>query len=86
MAITSQHQRAGFPLTLKLTSKDLPKEVKISQIRTLAIERIGNKICNAAPEELLQVIEGLNEIIETWEALLFRKCDIIILTGMLNFQ
>ncbi len=65
MAITSQHQRAGFPLTLKLTSKDLPKEVKISQIRTLAIERIGNKICNAAPEELLQVIEGLNEIIET---------------------
>ena len=65
MAITSQPQRAGFPLTLQLTSADLPRRswVKISQIRTLAVERIGAKIGAASPEELAQTIEGLNEII-----------------------
>jgi mRNA interferase MazF len=67
MAITSQTQRAGFPLTLELESKDLPKKswVKISQIRTLSVERIGKRLARATPEELAQVIEGLNEIIGT---------------------
>jgi mRNA interferase MazF len=65
MAITSQVQRAGFPLTLELKSEKLPKRswVKISQIRTLSVERIGKRIDRASPEELVQVIEGLNEII-----------------------
>lgn len=38
VALTSQPQRSGFPLTLELTSMRLPKQtwVKISQIRTLA--------------------------------------------------
>jgi mRNA interferase MazF len=65
MAITSRPQRAGFPLTLKLGSKSLPEKswVKISQIRTLSVERIGKKVGRAAPEELAQVIEGLNEIV-----------------------
>ncbi len=65
VAITSQPQRAGFPLTLELESSDLPKQswIKISQIRTLAIERIGKKIAQASPEELVQVIDGLNEIV-----------------------
>ncbi len=65
VAITSQPQRAGFPLTLELNSPRLPKRswVKISQIRTLAVERIGKKLASAAPEELAQVIEGLNEIV-----------------------
>lgn len=65
VAITSQSQRAGFPLTLELTSSGLPKQswVKISQIRTLTVERIGKKIAEASPEELAQVIEGLNEIV-----------------------
>ena len=67
VALTSQPQRAGFPLTLELRSKTLPKRswVKISQIRTLAIERIGKKIGKASPEELAAVVEGLNEIIGT---------------------
>ena len=65
MAITSQPQRAGFPLTFELDVKDLPKRswVKISQIRTLSTERIGKKIGTLSPEELDQIIEGLNEII-----------------------
>lgn len=65
VAITSQPQRAGFPLTLELTSASLPKRswVKIGQIRTLAVERIGRRIGRASPEEVARVVEGLNEII-----------------------
>lgn len=65
IALTSQPQRAGFPLTLELQSKGLPKKswVKISQIRTLAVERIGRRLGRVSGEELAQVIEGLNEII-----------------------
>jgi mRNA interferase MazF len=67
VAITSQPQRAGFPLTMELQSRDLPKRswVKISQIRTLAVERIGKRLGRAAPEELALVIEGLQEIMGT---------------------
>lgn len=67
MAITSQPQRAGFPLTLELKTGKLPKRswVKISQIRTLSVKRIGKKIGSPAPEELIRLIEGLNEIIGT---------------------
>ena len=65
VALTSQLQRAGFPLTLELASPKLPKRswVKISQIRTLATERIGKRLGRASPEELAQVLEGLNEIL-----------------------
>ena len=65
MALTSQPQRAGFPLTLELQSKGLPKQswVKVSQIRTLAVERIGPRLGTVSPEELGQVIEGLHDII-----------------------
>jgi mRNA interferase MazF len=65
VALTSQPQRAGFPLTLELHARGLPKRswVKISQIRTLAVERIGKVIGRATPEQLAQIIEGLNEII-----------------------
>ena len=65
LALTSQPQRAGFPLTLELTASRLPKRswVKISQIRTLSVERIGKRLGRASPEELAQVVEGLNEIV-----------------------
>ena len=65
VAVTGQAQRAAFPLTLELTATRLPKRswVKISQIRTLAVERIGRRLGRASPEELAQVLEGLNEIL-----------------------
>jgi mRNA interferase MazF len=65
VAITSQPQRAGFPLTLELTGSRLPKRswVKISQIRTLSVERLGKKVAAVTPDELEQIVEGLNEII-----------------------
>jgi len=67
MALTSQAQRAGFPLTLELRGSGAAKRswVKISQIRTLSVERMGKKIGKVSPEQLAQVIEGLNEIIGT---------------------
>ena len=65
MAITSQPQRAGFPLTLALSSGDLPKKswVKISQIRILSVKRLGERIGRVSFEELAMLVEGLNEIV-----------------------
>ena len=62
VALTSQEQRAAFPLTLELKAGKLPKKTwaKISQIRTLSVERIGKKIGQISPEEMAQIIEGLN--------------------------
>jgi mRNA interferase MazF len=37
--------------------------MKISHIRTLAVERLGKKIGTVPPDELEQIAEGLNEII-----------------------
>lgn len=65
VAITSQPQRAGYPLTMELVDTGLPKKswVKISQIRILSIKRIGKKMAKASDEELVLIISGLNEII-----------------------
>ena len=65
VALTSQPQRAAFPLTLELARRRLPRTswAKISQIRTLSVERIGKRMGTVSPEELDQVLEGLNEII-----------------------
>ena len=65
VALTSHPQRAGFPLTLELTDPKLPQKswVKISQIRTLSVKRIGQRITRVSEEELALVVEGLNEII-----------------------
>ena len=67
VALTSQPQRAGFPLTLELSAPGLPTRswVKISQIRTLAVERIGPQLARATKGGNAAVIEGLNEIIGT---------------------
>ena len=65
MAITSQPQKAGFPLSLSLGPDLLPKSswVKISQIRTISTQRLGTKLGKVAPEVLDQLIEGLLELI-----------------------
>jgi mRNA interferase MazF len=65
LALTSQPPTAGFPLTYPLPSTGLPKPswVKISQIRTLSIERLGEKLGSAQPEDLDEIIDGLNEIV-----------------------
>lgn len=65
MALTNQPQKASFPLTYPLESQPLQKPfwVKISQIRTLSVERIGKKLGTVEPEQLAEVVDGLNQII-----------------------
>ena len=65
LAITSQPQSAGFPLTMEIVTTALPKRswVKISQVRTLSVERLSTRLGVITPEELDDVIEGLNEIV-----------------------
>jgi mRNA interferase MazF len=65
MALTSRPQRAGFPLTLELTSRRLPKHswVKISQVRTLSVERIGKRLGRLRPQQVDRLVEGLNAIV-----------------------
>ena len=50
VALTSQEPRAGFPLTLESKASGLTKRswIKISQIRTLPVDRIGQRIARAA--------------------------------------
>ena len=65
VALTSQEPHVGFPLVLELSSARLPKRswVKISQIRTLSVKRLGQRIARATPEELALILQGLNEIL-----------------------
>jgi mRNA interferase MazF len=65
MAITSQPQKAGFPLTLGLPDGLLPKPswAKISQVRTISVDRLGRKIAALEAEALGQVVDGLLELI-----------------------
>jgi mRNA interferase MazF len=64
-AITSQPQRAGFPLTWRLPEHALPKPswVKISQVRTLSTERLGGYIGRLGEEEVTRLVDGLLELI-----------------------
>jgi mRNA interferase MazF len=66
-AVTSHPQLAGFPLAVELTGARLPKRswVKVGQIRTLSVRRLGRKLADVSPEELGRVVDGLNEIIGT---------------------
>lgn|GEM_PF-1430430 len=44
LMLTNQSQKAGFPLILKLKPKNLSEQswLKVSQIRTLSVDRIRN--------------------------------------------
>ena len=65
MAITGTPQRAGFPLAVEISQAGLPKRswVKVSQVRTLAVERLERLSGRVTPEALADLIEGLNEIV-----------------------
>ena len=65
LALTSQEPRAGFPLTLESKAAGLAKRswIKISQIRTLSVDRLGARIARASEEELARALDGLNEIL-----------------------
>ncbi|MBE0429073.1 MAG: type II toxin-antitoxin system PemK/MazF family toxin [Thermoleophilia bacterium] len=48
-----------------LSARGLPKRswVKISQIRTLSVRRIGRKLGRASAKEIDRVVDGLKEIV-----------------------
>jgi mRNA interferase MazF len=50
---------------LEISSTGLPKKswIKISQVRTLSVERIGELAAVLSPEDLARALEGLDEII-----------------------
>ena len=65
LAITSQPQRAGFPLTVEVQTAKLPKRswVKTSQIRTLSTERLGRRLAFVAPDELTRIVDALFDLV-----------------------
>ncbi len=65
VALTSQAQKAGYPLTLELKAAEFrkPTWAKISQIRTLSVQRIGKRLARIPAADVTKVIEGLVEIL-----------------------
>jgi len=65
MPVTSQPQRAGYPLTWKVPLGALPKQswIKISQVRTLSSERLGDRLGQLAEDDLRVIVDGLTELI-----------------------
>jgi mRNA interferase MazF len=48
---------------LEISELRKPTWAKISQIRTLSVERIGRRLAGITPRDVSKVIEGLNEIL-----------------------
>ena len=65
VAVTSQAQRAGYPLTWKVPAGVLPRDswVKITQIRTLSAERLGEPLGSLAPQDLDEIVRGFLQIV-----------------------
>jgi mRNA interferase MazF len=65
VSLTSKEPRAGSPLIVESTARGLPKRssLKVSQIRTLAVERIGRRLARASSKEVSRALDGLDEII-----------------------
>lgn len=65
MAITSQPQKAGLPVALALPATLLPKPswVKISQVRTISIDRLGKRLAVLDGETLSSLVAGLHDLI-----------------------
>jgi mRNA interferase MazF len=65
MALTSQPQKASFPLTLPILLKGFKKQswVKISQIRTISTLRLGKKLGRVDENTINHAIAGLVELV-----------------------
>ncbi len=65
LAMTTRPQRAGYPLTWKVPAGILPRDswVKISQIRTLSTERLGDRVGRLGDPELREIVDGLARLV-----------------------
>lgn len=63
-AITSKKPKVKYPLICELPEDLSPKKswVKMSQIRTLSIQRLGKKIAQLEEEELSKILAGFNRL------------------------
>lgn len=63
--VTSRPQRVGYPFTWEVPSGRLPREswVKISQIATLSVERLGDRVGQLEEDELNEIVSGLLELV-----------------------
>ena len=65
LAITGRPQRAGFPLTFALPEETLAQSawIKLSQIRTISVERLGKRQGAVELEDLDRIVDGFVELI-----------------------
>jgi mRNA interferase MazF len=65
VALTSKDQSLGFPLSHSLRSGNLPRPswVKIGQVRSISVLRLGRRIGHVDEAEVDRVVEGLMEIV-----------------------
>lgn len=65
LAVTSQPQRAGYPLTYPLPRTGRLREawVKISQVRTLSVERLGGRLARVDEADVDRIVEGLLDLV-----------------------
>lgn len=65
MAITSQPQRAGYPLTWPVPPGLLGRSswVKVSQLRTLSSQRLGKAVGRLDDDQVSEVVSALLELV-----------------------
>lgn len=65
LAITSVKPRVKYPLVLELDCSSLPKQswVKITQIRTISNERIGDYIGQINIAQMKEIIAAIDDLI-----------------------
>ena len=66
LAITSVEPRVKYPLTLELHCPTLPKRswVKITQIRTISQERIGDYLGKIDMAQMNDIVAAIGDLIE----------------------
>ena len=66
LAITSQPQRAGYPVAWRIPAGILPRDswVKISQIRTLSTERLSGRLGRLNRSDLRAIVAALRRHVE----------------------
>ncbi|MDJ0532539.1 MAG: type II toxin-antitoxin system PemK/MazF family toxin [Xenococcaceae cyanobacterium MO_207.B15] len=63
-AITSKQPKVSYPLVFELPKNLLPKPswVKITQIRTLSVQRLGSYIASISDQDFEQIMSGFNRL------------------------
>jgi mRNA interferase MazF len=65
LAVTSVPQQSRYPLVWEITSGGLPRRswVKLSQVRTLSMQRLRDRIGTLAEDDLARVLRGFRHFL-----------------------